>query len=59
MHTDILTPAQVAALDGLRAVPAVAAFYLAGGTGLALRDGHRRSVDFDFFRGHKHPRKGA
>jgi hypothetical protein len=25
-------------------------FYLAGGTGLALQLGHRRSVDFDFFR---------
>lgn len=24
-------------------------FYLAGGTGLALQIGHRRSVDFDFF----------
>jgi hypothetical protein len=24
-------------------------FYLAGGTGLALQLGHRRSVDFDFF----------
>jgi len=26
-------------------------FYLAGGTGLALQLGHRRSVDFDWFRG--------
>jgi hypothetical protein len=25
-------------------------FYLAGGTGLALQVGHRRSVDFDWFR---------
>ncbi len=25
-------------------------FYLAGGTGLALQLGHRRSDDFDFFR---------
>ena len=28
----------------------VGEFYLAGGTALALRHGHRRSVDFDFFR---------
>ena len=27
-------------------------FYLAGGTGLALQLGHRRSVDFDFFTRH-------
>ena len=50
MHTEILTPSQLAVLDGLRAVPAVRGFYLAGGTALALRHGHRRSVDFDFFR---------
>ena len=29
--------------------PFAARFYLAGGTGLALRLGHRRSVDLDFF----------
>jgi hypothetical protein len=28
-------------------------FYLAGGTGLALQIGHRKSVDFDFFRKEK------
>ncbi len=50
MHLDVLTPDQVTVLDGLRRLPAVAAFYLAGGTALALRHGHRRSIDFDFFR---------
>ncbi|MBU1906506.1 MAG: hypothetical protein KJ923_05860, partial [Candidatus Omnitrophica bacterium] len=25
-------------------------FYLAGGTGLALQIGHRRSLDFDFYK---------
>jgi hypothetical protein len=50
MHTEILTPGQVAVLEGLKALPAAGQFYLAGGTGLALRHGHRRSVDFDFFR---------
>lgn len=50
MHNDILTPSQLAVLDGLTSVPAVGEFYLAGGTALALRHRHRRSIDFDFFR---------
>lgn len=50
MHLEILTSNQVAVLEGLRALPGVGEFYLAGGTALALRYGHRRSVDFDFFR---------
>jgi hypothetical protein len=50
VHTEILTAAQRTVLDGLKAVPQVSDFYLAGGTALALRHGHRRSVDFDFFR---------
>ena len=50
MHTEILTADQLLVLDRLSSVPGVAEFYLAGGTALALRHGHRRSVDFDFFR---------
>ena len=50
MHTEILTPAQHAVLDGLSEVASAREFYLAGGTALALRHGHRRSIDFDFFR---------
>jgi hypothetical protein len=50
MHPEILVPAQLQVLDGLSAIPAVREFYLGGGTALALRHGHRRSVDFDFFR---------
>lgn len=50
MHTEILSPTQRALLDGLKAVADLGEFYLAGGTALALRHGHRRSVDFDFFR---------
>ena len=38
-------------LADLERVPTVARFYLAGGTGLALHLGHRRSVDLDFFLG--------
>ena len=36
-------------LNALQRIPIVAPFYLAGGTGLALQLGHRRSVDLDFF----------
>ena len=50
MHTEILTTDQIAVLGGLKEVRGVGDFYLAGGTALALRMGHRRSVDFDFFR---------
>ena len=50
MHSEILTATQLAVLDGLKAIPALGEFYLAGGTALALRHGHRRSIDFDFFR---------
>jgi hypothetical protein len=49
VHPEILAPAQLTVLDQLTRVPAVASFYLAGGTALALRHGHRRSVDFGFF----------
>jgi len=37
-------------LEGLKSVEQIAGFYLAGGTALALHYGHRRSIDFDFFR---------
>jgi hypothetical protein len=50
MHVEILTTAQRAVLDRLTGLGPLAAFYLAGGTALTLRHGHRRSVDFDFFR---------
>lgn len=44
---DILPPAQRSLWPELAAVPEH--FTLYGGTGLALRLGHRSSVDFDFF----------
>jgi len=50
MHTEALSEAQHELLEGLKNVEQVAGFYLAGGTALALRYGHRRSIDFDFFR---------
>jgi hypothetical protein len=45
---DILSPAQRALWSGLKAIPKNG-FTLYGGTALALRLGHRSSVDFDFF----------
>src|SRR5690348_17113940 len=44
---DILPPPQLALWPELDAVPGH--FTLYGGTALALRLGHRNSVDFDFF----------
>ncbi len=47
-NLSILTEAQLALLSGLE--PAVElGFVLYGGTAIALRLGHRQSVDFDFF----------
>ena len=50
MLRQILTEAQQTVLELLSRIPEVRTFYLAGGTGLALHLGHRRSEDFDFFR---------
>lgn len=44
---DILPPAQRALWDELHGLPAP--FVLYGGTAIALRLGHRHSIDFDFF----------
>lgn len=49
VHESVLTPAQVRVLRALGPVARKAGFYLAGGTAIALRFGHRRSVDFDWF----------
>jgi len=46
-HLEILPPAQRVLWDELRETPEH--FTLYGGTALALRLGHRESVDFDFF----------
>lgn len=50
-HSEVVSGQVVRTLSELERVPAVARFYLAGGTGLALQFGHRRSVDLDFFLG--------
>ena len=46
---DAITPACVRALDILRRHELIRAFYLAGGTALALQIGHRISTDLDWF----------
>ena len=45
--TEILPPAQMELWPMLKAIPK--SFVLYGGTAVALRFGHRNSVDFDFF----------
>ena len=46
-HKEILAPAQLAVWESFRGLPA--GFVLYDGTALAMRLGHRVSVDFDFF----------
>jgi len=48
-HPEATSPAAQNLLLGLGTTSLSSRFYLAGGTGLALRFGHRRSEDFDFF----------
>lgn len=52
MHEKALPAGSRATLEALSRTrhPALAGWTLAGGTGLALHLGHRRSEDFDFFR---------
>ncbi len=49
-HPEVLPEGWARAATDLAARSALDGFYLAGGTGLALRLGHRRSVDLDLFR---------
>ena len=48
-HREVISGEVAATLAQLRDLRALDAFYLAGGTGLALALGHRRSLDLDFF----------
>ena len=48
-HPEVLPPDAHQTLTLLSAQPTLKSFYLAGGTALALRWGHRTSVDLDFF----------
>jgi hypothetical protein len=49
VHWETVTPGLRALLEALGPLPWMEGFYLAGGTALALRIGHRRSIDLDFF----------
>lgn len=49
MHWDILTRAQQKVWAKLAGAKVPEGFYLAGGTAIALRLGHRESEDLDFF----------
>jgi len=51
LHPNILTTRQRRALHLLAPELTTAGFYLAGGTCLAIRLGHRRSMDLDWFTG--------
>jgi hypothetical protein len=48
-HAEVLSPAAEETVKHLGALESIRSFYLAGGTGLALHLGHRRSVDLDLF----------
>jgi len=49
LHTEAVEPGALSLLKELMTVPALRAFSLVGGTALALRYGHRNSVDLDLF----------
>jgi hypothetical protein len=49
-HPEILTPRQTEVLRSLGPSASRHGFHLGGGTAIALHLGHRRSVDFDWFR---------
>jgi len=49
LKMNVMPPKQKILFDYLAQQEWLKAFYLAGGTGLALQIGHRESVDFDFF----------
>lgn len=49
LHFETLPVGTLDLLKDLSAHPALQQFSLVGGTALALRFGHRRSIDFDFF----------
>lgn len=50
LRYEVLGRSQRALLPRVAPLARSRGFYLAGGTGLALQLGHRRSVDFDWFR---------
>ena len=49
LHTSTVEPRTLSLLNELMALPAIQEFSLVGGTAMALRYGHRSSVDLDLF----------
>lgn len=49
LNLAVLDPPQRALWARLGGHPSIRPFFLAGGTALAMQEGHRGSVDFDFF----------
>jgi hypothetical protein len=49
LHLEILPSDQLELFSMLSELDWISAFYLVGGTALALQIGHRQSLDFDFF----------
>lgn len=49
LHLESVEPRTLAVLKRLMGLPALRDFSLVGGTALALRYGHRRSIDLDLF----------
>lgn len=52
-HLEVLPDGWSRAVEALAGRSVLGGFYLAGGTGLALHFGHRRSVDLDLFNEHE------
>src|SRR3989442_12600444 len=50
-HREVITEAVERTLLDLQRISALTNFYIAGGTGLALHLGHRRSIDLELFTG--------
>lgn len=49
LHTETIETQTISLLKDLMVLPALQVFSLVGGTALALRYGHRDSVDLDLF----------
>lgn len=49
LHTETIEPRTLSLLNELMALPSLQSFSLVGGTALALRYGHRSSIDLDLF----------
>jgi Nucleotidyl transferase AbiEii toxin, Type IV TA system len=52
LHLEAIEPSTLSVLKRLQSLPALEKFYLVGGTALALKYGHRISIDIDLFGEH-------